>query len=128
MSVNPQPQGLLQGRSCSFEGWEFGVAQPWWGKGAGLEDGGISPCAEQWLHGPMGWSLASSVCYSFSIWWGGKASHELGVQSADVSALPGALPQSSMSPASYQSLWIMEVRRSCGCVLVAILDLYPSNF
>jgi hypothetical protein len=25
-------------RSCGSEGWEFGVALPWWGKGAGPED------------------------------------------------------------------------------------------
>jgi hypothetical protein len=49
---------------------------------------------------------------SFSIWWGGEASQELGVQNDDVSALPGVLPHSSMSPASHQSPWIMEVRRS----------------
>jgi hypothetical protein len=73
---------------------------------------------EQWLYRPMGWGLACSTCYSFSIWWHGEASQELGVQSADVSALPGALPQSSKSPASYQSPWITEVRRS-----VAVLQL-----
>jgi hypothetical protein len=60
----------------------------------------------------LGWGLASSACYSFSIWWDGEASQELGVQSADVSALPGVLPQSRKSPASCQSPWIMEVRRS----------------
>jgi hypothetical protein len=38
MSVDPWPSGLVQGRSCRSEGWEFGVVQPWWGKGAGLED------------------------------------------------------------------------------------------
>jgi hypothetical protein len=69
-------------------------------------------CVKQWLCWPMGWGLTCSACYSFSIWWGGEAFHELGVQSADVSALPGALLQSSMSPASCQSPWIMEVRRS----------------
>jgi hypothetical protein len=59
-----------------------------------------------------GAGLGCSACYSFSIWWGGEASHELGVQSADVSALPSALPHSSKSPASCQSPWITEVRRS----------------
>jgi hypothetical protein len=57
------------------------------------------------------WGLACSTCYSFSIWWHGEAFHELGVQSADVSALLCALPQSSMSLASYQSPSITEVRR-----------------
>jgi hypothetical protein len=47
---------------------------------------------EQWLRGPMGWGLVCSTCYSFSIWWSGEASQELGVQSADVSGLPGVLP------------------------------------
>jgi hypothetical protein len=73
---------------------------------------------EQRLCQPVGQGLACSACYYFSIWWHGEASHELGVQSADVSTLPGVLPQSSKSPASYQSPWITEVRRS-----VAILDL-----
>jgi hypothetical protein len=50
--------------------------------------------------GPMGWDLVCSTGYSFSVWWCGEAFHELGVQSADVSALPGVLPQSSVSPAS----------------------------
>jgi hypothetical protein len=63
----------------------------------------------------MGQGLESSTCYSFSIWWGGEASHKLGVQSADVSALPDVFPQSSVSPASYQSPWITEVRRSGLC-------------
>jgi hypothetical protein len=67
---------------------------------------------EQRLHGPMGWGLVSSACYSFSIWCSGEVSWELGVQSADVSALPGILPHSSKSPASCQSPWITEVRRS----------------
>jgi hypothetical protein len=84
--------------------------------------------ADQRLHGPMGWGLACSVGYSFSAWWCGEDFHELGVQSADVSVLPGALPQSSMFPASNQSPWIMEVRRSVAvfwspsCVLV-IFDI-----
>jgi hypothetical protein len=72
----------------------------------------IPQSAEQWLCGPMGWGLVCSTCYSFSIWWCGEASQNLGVQSADVSALLGVLPQSSVSPASYQSPWITEVRRS----------------
>jgi hypothetical protein len=38
MSVDPQPSELVPWRSCGSEGWEFGVAQPWQGKGAGPED------------------------------------------------------------------------------------------
>jgi hypothetical protein len=78
-------------------------------RAGGLE---IPWCAEQQLRGPMGCGLACSPGYSFSIWWRGEAFHELGVQSADISALPSALPQSSVSPASYQSPWITEVRSS----------------
>jgi hypothetical protein len=67
---------------------------------------------EQRLCQPMGWGLACSACYSFSLWWHGEDLHELGVQSADVSALPGALPQPRMSPACQQSPWFTKLRRS----------------
>jgi hypothetical protein len=67
---------------------------------------------EQWLHRPMRWGLACSTCYSFSIWCGGEDFQELGVQSANVSALPGVLPHSHKPPTSCQSPWITEVRRS----------------
>jgi hypothetical protein len=40
---------------------------------------------------------------SFSRSWHGAGFHELGVQSAEVSALPGALPQPSVPPVSEQS-------------------------
>jgi hypothetical protein len=72
----------------------------------------ISQRVEQQLCGPMGQGLACSTGYFFSIWWCGETSHELRVQNADVSGLPCALPQSCVSPASHQSLWIMELRRS----------------
>jgi hypothetical protein len=56
-----------------------------------------------WSSGSMGlWAgLGMHACYSFGISWPGEAFHELGVQSADVSALPGVLPQSSVSPVSW---------------------------
>jgi hypothetical protein len=75
--------------------------------------------AEQWLRGPIWWGLACSTStgYSFSILCLGKAFHELGVQSADVSALPGALPQPRVSPASQQSPWSTELRRSAAVSL-----------
>jgi hypothetical protein len=82
---------------------------------------------EQQLCGPMGRGLECSTCYSFSVWWGGEASQDLGAQHADVSALPGVLPHSSKSPASCQSPWITEVRRSVA-VPVAILDLHCMTF
>jgi hypothetical protein len=100
----------------------------------------ITQCIEQQLCGPLGLGLPCSTCYYFSIWWGGEASLELGVRSADVSALPGVLPHSSKSPASYQSPWIMEVRRSvavfwspswilpCTCVLQpTLVHLYHNS-
>jgi hypothetical protein len=68
--------------------------------------------AEQQLRGPMESGLVCSTSYSFSISWKGEAFHKLGVQRADVSALPGALPQPSMSPASQQIPWFTELRRS----------------
>jgi hypothetical protein len=82
---------------------------------------------EQQLPGSMGQGLVCSTCSSFSVWWCGEAFHELGVQSADVSVLPGALPQSSMSPASHQSPWITEVRRSVAGSLPSVLDGSNSN-
>jgi hypothetical protein len=93
-------------------------------RAGGLE---IPWCMEQQLCGPMGRGLECSTCYSFSVWWGGEASQDLGAQHADVSALPGVLPHSSKSPASCQSPWITEVRRSVA-VPVAILDLHCMTF
>jgi hypothetical protein len=76
----------------------------------------------------MGRGLVCSACYSFSVWWCGEASHELGVQSPDVSALPDVLPQSSVSPASYQSPWIIEVRRSVAVVSIPdTFNIFPSS-
>jgi hypothetical protein len=63
---------------------------------------------EQWLRGPMGQGLACSAGCSFSKSWHGEGFHELEVRSADVSALPSALPQPRVSPASQQSPWFME--------------------
>jgi hypothetical protein len=69
----------------------------------------VYEAAAPWAYGE---GLGMSTCYSFSIWWCGEASQELEVQRADVSALPSVLPHSSKSPASCQSPWITEVRRS----------------
>jgi hypothetical protein len=68
--------------------------------------------AEQQLCGPMGQGLVCSASYSFSILWCEEAFHKLGVQSADVSALSPSLPQPSVSSASQQSSWFMELRKS----------------
>jgi hypothetical protein len=64
---------------------------------------------EQWLYGPMGLGSGCNASCSFSESFHGEAFHELGVQSADVSVLPGALPQPSVSPASQQSPWFTEI-------------------
>jgi hypothetical protein len=87
----------------------------------GLE---IPQPAEQWLHGPMGvgGGLACSAGYSFIISWHGEAFHKLRVQSGDVSALPCALPQLSVSLASANSL-VHGTEEICVCVPVTILDL-----
>jgi hypothetical protein len=81
------------------------------------------------LRGPTGQGLACSTGYSFSKSWHGEAFHELVVQSADVSALLCALPQSRVSPASQQSPWIMEVRRSVDVSWspswISLCGLYP---
>jgi hypothetical protein len=71
----------------------------------------IPRAAEQWLCGPREWGLVCRASYSFSISWHGEAFLELGVQSADVSALPGASPQPSVSPVSQQSPWFTELSR-----------------
>jgi hypothetical protein len=64
------------------------------------------------LCGPMEQGLACSAGYSFSMSLCGEAFHELEVQSADISALAGALLQPSVSPASQQSTWITELLQS----------------
>jgi hypothetical protein len=85
------------GRLCGPVKPGPGGAEEWAG---GSE---IPQHAEQWLCGPMGQGLVCRTGCSFSLSWHGEAFHELGVQSAKVSALPGALPQPSLSPASQQS-------------------------
>jgi hypothetical protein len=64
---------------------------------------------EQQLRRNMGQGFACSAGCSFSKLWHGEDFHELGVQSGDVSALLGALPQPSMSPVSQQSPWFTEL-------------------
>jgi hypothetical protein len=49
---------------------------------------------------------------SFNVSWCGEVSHWLGVQSPEVSALPCALPQPSVSPASQESPWFTEFTQS----------------
>jgi hypothetical protein len=73
------------------EKWAQGLEIPW--------------PAEQWLLRPMWGGLVCSTGCSFSKSWHG-------VQSADVSALPGALPHPRVSPSSQQSPRFTELRRS----------------
>jgi hypothetical protein len=49
---------------------------------------------------------------SFSVLWHGEEFHRLGVQGAEISALPGALPQPSLSPVSQQGPWFTELMQS----------------
>jgi hypothetical protein len=72
----------------------------------------IPQLAEQQLCGPMGWGLVCSTSCSFGKSWREEASHELVVQSADVSGLPCALPQPNVSPVSQESPWFMELTLS----------------
>jgi hypothetical protein len=83
--------------------------------------------AEQQFHGPMGRGLVCNTSYSFIISLHGEALHELGVQSAGVSALPFVLPQPSVSPGSQQIPWIMELRRS-GAVCQSPSWISPSYY
>jgi hypothetical protein len=80
---------------------------------------------EQRLCGPMERDLACSACYSFSIWWGGEVSQELGVQSADVSALPGVLPPFKQVSSFLSKSLDHRGQKVCGCVPVAILISSP---
>jgi hypothetical protein len=57
----------------------------------------------------MGQGLVCSASYYFSKLWHGEVFHELGVQNADVSALPGALAQPIVSTASLESPWFREL-------------------
>jgi hypothetical protein len=60
--------------------------------------------------GPVVWGWQPTSC--FSVWWHGEAFQVLGVQGAEVSALPGALLPPSMTPVSQQSPWFMELTQS----------------
>jgi hypothetical protein len=90
--------------------WACGL-QAWWGWG--VDQRIIDPMAsEQQLCGPMGQDLACSASCSAIKSWCGEPFHELQVHSAKVSALPGALPQPSVSPVSQQSPWFTELTLS----------------
>jgi hypothetical protein len=89
--------------SNSLEAWAGGGLECWVG---GRCPGG--PAGQGLVGllggGPVGQRLVA-LCgwlptWSFSISWHGEVFHGLGVQGAKVSALSGALPQPSVSPAS----------------------------
>jgi hypothetical protein len=72
--------------ACGTQSWQ----------GCGADRGSEIPQpAEQQLCGSMGQGLACSAGYSFSKLWHGEGFHKLEVQSANVSSLPGVLPQPS---------------------------------
>jgi hypothetical protein len=114
--------------TCGLPAWQ--ALEAWFGRDhVGLKGGSLGECGpgraeeqaqrseilwpvEQRLRGPMGQGLVCSTGCSFSKSWHGEVFHELRVQSADVSALPCALPQPSVSPASQQSPWFTELTRS----------------
>jgi hypothetical protein len=71
----------------------------------GLQCRGLGVLRGLWSSGLVGlWGggLAGNASCAFSKLWHGEAFHELGVQSAEFLALPCALPQPNMSPASQQ--------------------------
>jgi hypothetical protein len=83
------------------------------GRAEELAEGSEIPWpVEQQLRGPMGRGLACSTSCSLCKSWGREAFQELGVQSADVLALPCGLPQPSVSPESQQSPWFTELTQS----------------
>jgi hypothetical protein len=81
------------------------------GGSAGREAVGGGQCAGSWegsgccAGGPVGRPAAWGwwPAYSCSALWGGEDFRRLGFQGAKVSALPCALPQPRVSPASQQS-------------------------
>jgi hypothetical protein len=60
---------------------------------------------------PVGWWWQRPSC-SFNVLWYEGAFHMLGVQGAEVSVLPGALPHPRVSPASQQGPWFTELMQS----------------
>jgi hypothetical protein len=78
-------------------------ARPWQGRRVGQKIGNPS----LWISGSTG-LLGSTNC-SFSKLWCGESFHELGIQSADISAVPCASLQPRVSPASQQSSWFTEL-------------------
>jgi hypothetical protein len=86
--------------ACGASAWWAGRWWPGWPVGGALVD----QKTVIWLdRGDLGRPAGGwqPTC-SFSVSLCGEAFHKLGVQGAEVSALPGALPQSSVSPASQQ--------------------------
>jgi hypothetical protein len=80
--------------------------------------------AGRWVVVACGWW---PTC-SFSVSWHGEHFHGLGVQCAEVSALPGALPQPRMSPASRQGRWFPELMQSVSVSGVYFLNYYNDFF
>jgi hypothetical protein len=71
------------------------------------------PVGRQWPGRMAGWLPAGrQPACSFIVLWHGEAFHGLGVQGAEISAFPCALPQPIMSPVSQQGLWFPELTQS----------------
>jgi hypothetical protein len=117
--------------------WQACRAGAWQGlRGWGPVGRGCGSPMQSWgPAGPEGWGarwsgIVALRTYGVGTWWAscsfsrlchGEAFHDLGVQSAEVSALPGALPQPSVSSISARPL-IHRAHAVCGCVAGIILD------
>jgi hypothetical protein len=77
----------------------------------------VQGCGPEQPEGQRAWQNGAVAlqAYGAGIWqascsfirsWRGEAFHDLSVWGAMFLALPGALPQSGMSPASRQGLWV----------------------
>jgi hypothetical protein len=120
------PAEIMQ--ACESWAWSFWGLRPGgdpvglWSMGLAeiVQACGLQACwawgVEAWgrlwelqLHRPMGQGLACSTGYCVRKSWHGEAFHKLGVQSAEVLALPGALPQPIVFPASQQGPWFTDL-------------------
>jgi hypothetical protein len=98
--------------SCA---WRAGSQEKIWWAHSELGPDGPKGQEAWWSAVAAPWAYWVEACWascSFSESSCGKAFHELGVQSVEFSALPGALPQPNMSPVSQQYSWFMQLTQS----------------
>jgi hypothetical protein len=103
--LEPSCGGQRPGRPV---GWRPCRPVGWWAGGSLV---GLQVVA-QWACEVEAWQASGPACSSgmggwqpacsFSVLWHREAFHRLRVQGAEFSALPGALPQPNISPASQQ--------------------------